>query len=170
MEQIVKKLAEDIEFIYGTIFKGNDNNFYEIKDYEVKKKVLEDNSKLYYESLVVPGIEKYEEQHYLKEGKIYTKNHEIYNYDFNGETILDYNFDINNDITNYIIKTDKAYYILEIVNEEECEKYIDVKCDYNYVKNDFLTDKYNEISYVYGVNYETIFAIMKNGDNIEINR
>jgi len=66
------------------------------------------------------------------------------------------------------IKTDKSYYINK-VKDERCYDYDDIKCDYDLVKDDFFTKKYNDISFLYectgghyGCNY-----ILKNGKKYE---
>ena len=66
------------------------------------------------------------------------------NYDFKGETVKAI-------IDNYI-KTDKAYYKISkyAKNKEECKKYADVKCQYEYKieKAKYLTENYDKIAIV----------------------
>lgn len=66
------------------------------------------------------------------------------NYDFRGETVKAI-------IDNYI-KTDKAYYKISnyVTNKEECKKYADVKCQYEYKieKAKYLTENYNKLAIV----------------------
>lgn len=66
------------------------------------------------------------------------------NYDFKGETVKAI-------IDNYI-KTDKAYYKISkyATNKEECKKYADVKCQYEYKieKAKYLTENYDKIAIV----------------------
>ena len=54
-------------------------------------------------------------------------------------------------IQDNIIKTDKAYYEVKAYksNKEECEKYADIKCKYEYklVKDEFLTKNYDFIKF-----------------------
>ena len=46
-----------------------------------------------------------------------------------------------------LIKTDKAIYSLSILNEEECNKYVDIKCITQFTKNS-LTDFYDRIIFI----------------------
>lgn len=66
------------------------------------------------------------------------------NYDFKGETVKAI-------IDNYI-KTDKAYYKISkyATNKEECKKYADIKCQYEYKieKAKYLTENYDKIAIV----------------------
>lgn len=52
-------------------------------------------------------------------------------------------------ISEYFIKTNKAYYKVQKYkeNKEECEKYADVSCKYSFkiIKDDILTDNYDDI-------------------------
>ena len=56
----------------------------------------------------------------------------------------------------YYLKTDKAFYKFNkkkvATNKEECEKYVDVECNYEYVyeivKEDYLTKHYKDIKYL----------------------
>ena len=52
-------------------------------------------------------------------------------------------------ISEYFIKTNKAYYKVKKYkeNKKECEKYADVSCKYNFkiVKDEVLTENYNDI-------------------------
>lgn len=47
-------------------------------------------------------------------------------------------------ISGTLIKTDKAYYTLSTINEEECNKYVETKCEKGFVKSS-LTDIYDRI-------------------------
>lgn len=49
-----------------------------------------------------------------------------------------------------IIKTDKAYYKIDIKNEEECKMYIDVKPVYGLIKIDDISSDYDNIKYFNG--------------------
>lgn len=66
------------------------------------------------------------------------------NYDFKGETVKA--------IINNYIKTDKAYYKISkyATNKDECKKYADVKCQYEYKieKAKYLTENYDKIAIV----------------------
>ena len=66
------------------------------------------------------------------------------NYDFKGETVKS--------IINNYIKTDKAYYKISkyATNKDECKKYADVKCQYEYKieKAKYLTENYDKIAIV----------------------
>ena len=57
------------------------------------------------------------------------------------------------------VKTNKAYYDIKKVktNKAECEKYADVKCNYEYklVKNKKLSKYYNDIKYIFNFNVVT---------------
>ena len=90
---------------------------------------------------------------------------DIYNYDefrledekivFENEKIVDFMLDISqNDIM--VVKTDKAYYVRKKINKDECNKYADVECKYELVKDEYLSNNYNKISifnpYMFDVN------------------
>lgn len=49
------------------------------------------------------------------------------------------------DITSNYIKTDKAYYTSTISNKE-CLKYADVECEFEFIKNEELTNIYDDIN------------------------
>ncbi len=56
----------------------------------------------------------------------------------------------DNDTNEYVVslhylKTDKSIYLRENNNKEECQKYIDVKCTYELVKNAYLSKINNKI-------------------------
>ena len=63
------------------------------------------------------------------------------NYDFKGETVKA--------IIDNFIKTDKAYYKISryATNKDECKKYADIKCQYDYKieKAKYLTENYDKI-------------------------
>lgn len=70
------------------------------------------------------------------------------------KNIIDVDTDFSSDeqvlsISEYFIKTNKAYYkiIKYKENKEECEKYADIRCKYNYKisKDKVLTSNYNDI-------------------------
>lgn len=52
-------------------------------------------------------------------------------------------------LNNSLIKTNKAYWNLTITNKEECNKYVDIKCEKKIVKNS-LTEIYDEIIFATG--------------------
>lgn len=52
-------------------------------------------------------------------------------------------------INGTLIKTDKSYWNLEIINQDECSKYVDVKCKVSFVKSS-LTEVYDEILFATG--------------------
>ena len=64
-------------------------------------------------------------------------------YDFKDEIIIN--------ISDRFIKTDKAFYVIKkyITNKNDCEKYADIECKYDYKieKDDVLTENYNDILY-----------------------
>ena len=66
------------------------------------------------------------------------------NYDFKGETVKA--------IIDNFIKTDKSYYKISryATNKDECKKYADVKCQYDYKieKAKYLTENYDKIAIV----------------------
>lgn len=76
-------------------------------------------------------------------------------YDFKDETIKS--------IINNYIKTDKAFYKVKRykTNKEECDKYVDIKCKYDYKvnKEKLLSENYNEIKAI-----NNIYIIDKNGN------
>ena len=76
-------------------------------------------------------------------------------YDFKDETIKS--------IINNYIKTDKAFYKIKRykTNKEECDKYVDIKCKYDYKvnKEKLLSENYNEIKAI-----NNIYIIDKNGN------
>ena len=82
---------------------------------------------------------------------------------FPNEKILD--FDCSNGTPQWI-KTDKAYYINMLKNEEECNKYDDVECKYEFEKSEKLTNQYNDISFVGTDINSRIYYVLKNGNKI----
>ncbi len=98
----------------------------------------------------------YYKVYYLKEdGILYTAKVTKTNYklideeialSFENEKILDFQ------TTEYRylswIKTDKAYYVNK-VKDERCRQYDDVECEYHFAKDDYLTNIYNDIAFVY---------------------
>ena len=65
---------------------------------------------------------------------------------YDNEIILEYSLiNIQQGYIGYI-KTDKAFYTTKAINQEQCEKYADVECQYEIVKNEKLTDIYDDIS------------------------
>ncbi len=81
---------------------------------------------------------------------------------FSNEKVLDFDSSRNKPLW---IKTDRAYYINKIINQEECNKYDDVECKYEYEKSEILTNKYNDISFI-GSDYGDIYYVLKNGYKI----
>ena len=87
---------------------------------------------------------------------------------------------VENEIIRYvnggIIKTDKSYYLIKstINNKEECEKYDDIKCEYNYniIRNDLLNSINDKIVIAFNNGYENediIYVYAKNGFIYTIN-
>lgn len=169
-----KLLAENVTFINGDIYRDKNNKYYKIVDYS--SKVLEDYELANHTKEIYDKFEdsKYEQGYYIKDGKIYKYNYRFLNdelYEYNiDEKIIDFDFNDNDTMTNHILKTDNAYYIMTKTNEAECDKYVEVECEYKFIKNEYLTKMYDEIAFIYGLNFQKVFAIMKNGDEIEIPR
>lgn len=85
---------------------------------------------------------------YIDSNKVYSiiydwytkKAHEELIYTFqNGEEI--------EHITNGYVVTNKAYYVYDIINKKECNKYVDVECEYGLVKQD-TRDNCPELIYI----------------------
>ena len=49
-----------------------------------------------------------------------------------------------------VFKTDKAYYKIGIINQEECNKYEDVKCEEGFLKIEDISNDYKNIEYFNG--------------------
>lgn len=92
------------------------------------------------------------------DGKIYLMSYEttdegvlLDTVEVNGEKIISF-FGSTNEYLPKILKTDEAFYVYNsfITNEEECNKYKDVVCEYayEYIKEPTLSDNYNEIVWV----------------------
>lgn len=78
----------------------------------------------------------------------YIKNHTVFWYDWNNKENEIYEIPSNETILGFygnLIKTDKNYYIYQIINREECKKYADIDCKYNYLKLNFDEIKDNII-------------------------
>lgn len=155
--------ANKIKFKYGDMWVGVDKNIYQTNN---KKEIQQFNLKNYpvpEDVLAADDILKYDHNLILKkDGIIYNADSlEIYK-SFDNEKILDYKYESKKII---YLKTDKAYYINTITNEEECRKYSDAKCKYKLKRNDFLTKHYNEIAFIddYSIDSGRITYITKNG-------
>lgn len=92
------------------------------------------------------------------DGKIYHMSYEttiegklLDTIEVNGEKIISF-FGGTNEYLPNILKTNKAFYVYNrfITNEEECNKYKDVVCeyDYEYIKEPTLNKNYSEIVWV----------------------
>ena len=152
-----------MKFKYNSIWIGIDKNIYTTKE---KKNIKQINREYYPvpdDVLAADDILKYDYGLILKnDGIIYNATSlEVYK-SFDNEKILDYIYESKN--FNYL-KTNQAYYISTITNEEECYKYSDVKCKYKLKKNDFLTQHYNEIAFIYSVDIDSgrITYVTKDG-------
>ena len=178
----------DIKIIFnqdGCLY-GEDGKFYKIED----EKVIETNELAINEALfeIIKGIDNIIKvsRDYSDDGmtfyalkndgnlyKIvatmikdkYKLTEEIYK-SYSDEKIIDFGISHFDELK--YIKTDKSYYINK-VKDERCYDYDDIKCDYDLVKDDFFTKKYNDISFLYectgghyGCNY-----ILKNGKKYE---
>lgn len=82
---------------------------------------------------------------------IYAKDHTIFWYTKNGDNEKrTYEISSNENILGLygaVIKTDKNYYILDITNKDECEKYADIKCNVGFVKSSF-NEIYDDIIFL----------------------
>jgi len=109
------------------------------------------------------------QKNYIKvEGRFALNNDGIidtYNYDvfrledkkifFENEKIIDFMLDSSQN--NIIVaKTDKSYYVRKKINKDECNKYADIECKYELVKDEYLSKNYNRISifnpYMFDIN------------------
>lgn len=87
---------------------------------------------------------------YIKDNNIYKYNYKINNK--TGEYIAEEPLFLGSIpasekilyMSDAMIKTDKNYYELVKTNEEECNKYVDIKCEYGF-KRSALSDIYNKI-------------------------
>lgn len=100
---------------------------------------------------------------FIKDNKVY-----VYKLSNNDSTIISekeiYKFaDDEYYIGTYgeLIKTNKAYYIYGITNKKECSDFADVKCEYGIVKDEELTNAYNDIQYT-----NDYYFIFKDSDKI----
>ena len=76
-----------------------------------------------------------------------------------GEIIVDFLYSRNEaDYLKDYIRSDKSFYQRKITNKTECEEIVDVKCNYEWYKNDTLTSIVNRIAY-----YSTDELILKDG-------
>ncbi len=81
---------------------------------------------------------------------------------YEGERILDFSLYGYNNVG--WIKTDKNYYISSLLNED-CEKYDDIKCENDLIKDEHLSSLYKDIAYVYGCSamYKSCNYVLKDG-------
>lgn len=150
------QLFEDLN--YGYQFLDNEKNIYFASKPEDLQNAVASDTVDYDYTLV--------------NNELYTNNNQVFFADFNGmweDTTYENGILVeNNDIPSnekvlaiyksgnkYYLKTDKAFYKFNekkvATNKEECEKYVDVLCIYEYVyeivKEDYLTKHYKDIKY-----------------------
>ena len=180
------KIIKNVE----NYFLGENNKRYRIVDENTLKAIDKiDNYELLFDSNVV----KLESDTLLKadgktydivlkdDGKLYeVKYKSLFNEiaelilykEFNDEKILDFStygfirikyetYDVNT--ISYYIKTDKAIYTSTLANKE-CLKYADIKCKYDFQKDEQLTSKYNDIAIIGNNGY-----ITKDGKQYQLN-
>lgn len=173
-----KKIDSDIKF--KGYFKENlgglvsiDNELYIIDD----SSITTSNEKNNYTDVIKTtailfednnGIAEYTGYLLKEDGNIYLHRYYIEEEDklyksFQNEKILD--FDCSSGVPQWI-KTDKAYYVNKIKNEEECNKYDDVECKYEFGKSDKLTNQYKDISFVGNDMNGNIYYVLKDGNKI----
>ena len=68
----------------------------------------------------------------------------MYSVDTYGSMILDFNYDGPASVSTFI-RTQKDYYRVVATNNEECNKYVDVPCEYDFKKDKLLTKHYDRI-------------------------
>ena len=187
-----KMVIDNVKFTDGNLVITNDNKYYEIDDYEVEEIEMYEidltdpmagiNYNYVYalnlinENIDFDRVTKYFEYSYIEDGILYVEDDVYYKggkkseYNINKEKIIDYYIDINKEKNHNSIKTDRAYYISELLNEAECRNYAEIECIYGMVEHKYLTQHYDEIAFITSVNDETIFAVMKNGKDIQLKR
>ncbi len=108
--------------------------------------MIDDSNALKGNDGMVPGTD--EATYILKDdGVIYLYNYphqELNKIFIENEKILD--FSSGPEFINWI-KTDKAMYLGQ-VKDQRCFEYDDIECEYEYVKNEALTSRYDEIAFV----------------------
>lgn len=149
--KITRKISDYYYDSESNLYYENDNNLIKINDKAIlkqEKHIIDDNTIISGSTLL-----------YLKnDGKIYRYNFENYQEEIiksiDNEKILYYivysdaseNFDYGDYYS--LIKTNKAYYTIINTNKEECEKYVDTKCEYSLLMNKKLTNIYDKIIYI----------------------
>lgn len=177
-EKNCMKLETDVKgvkFFYGGKILGTDNELYYFDSADATLEKWSNAIKLSagdkYENLYVlsgrgdNGAEIYfEDNHvyYYKDGK---KGKEIFT--LKDDEKLEY-------IVDYTIKTDKRIYVFlnKKINEEECEKYADVKCiteqNFYELDNPWITDKFDDVlfykSFYMDSSFGSVFLIDKQGN------
>lgn len=100
-----------------------------------------------------------------EDNKFYLLDGEKNKQDITGNILSD---DVIESVNGIVIKTNNGYYVLKskISNKEECEKYDDVKCNYNYYieSSDILNSIKDKIviAYTDGYNPNELFIYAKN--------
>lgn len=166
-----KKIDDNIKFtkMIDMFLMDNQENLYSIdNDSQLKKYEYPSNYEIYIndesivkatisyntpnttyflrnDGIIYTGILKLEQKPGVADKNIIT-DEKIYK-SFPNEKILDFSLETQDSIM--WIKTDKSYYVKRI-KDENCQKYDDIKCEYDFVKDEYLTKKYNDISYIYG--------------------
>ncbi len=141
----------NISYVLYNNFYDKDNNLvYTItdingNDYVVSiDKYKEINGRDVYNSLEDIN-EEFDYASYGGDTKIFIKDHTVFWYD--NKEKKTYEIPSNENILGLygsVVKTDKNYYTLKNTNKEECEKYTDVKCEFNYSKSS-LGEIYDDI-------------------------
>lgn len=145
-----KKIDSNLKFerIVDNYLIDNQNNLYEIDNKDIVKKqnasyidkYVNDNSIVKFSA----GILNVNDFYLKNDGIIYYGQTNNIFKSFTNEKILDFLHDGTHIV---LIKTDKAYYIRK-VKDTKCYKYDDIKCKYEYEKDEELTKKYKQISYI----------------------
>ena len=79
-----------------------------------------------------------------KDGVQLVGSEKMYSVDTYGSMILDFNYDGPASVSTFI-RTQKEYYRVVATNNEECNKYVDVPCEYDFKKDKLLTKHYDRI-------------------------
>ena len=67
-----------------------------------------------------------------------------------GEIIISFAYNINEEeMINDFIRTDKSYYSKRIINASECKDYVDIKCQYEWYKDEALSKIADKLIYAY---------------------
>ena len=140
---------ENNNLIYSINYDGNSQEVLSISDYRAIKGY--DPSDYLHSSNIDDDFDLVS---YGGKNNIYIKDHTVFWYPWNsnGETKEEKTYEIpsNENILGLygaVIKTDKNYYTLTITNEEECNKYADIKCNIGFTKSSF-SEMYDDIIFL----------------------